>query len=73
MSEQEELASYLGRSELHVIDSPEGHDGFLLEAPRISPFVERFLSGVAVEQEVRQLEARVQRLEEAMATNKARL
>ena len=44
MSEQEELAAYLGSAELHLIDSPEGHDGFLLEQARIAPLVNKFLS-----------------------------
>ena len=58
MSEQEELAGYLGRGELHVIDSLEGHDGFLLEEARISPFVENFLARVHVELTVKAWEAK---------------
>ena len=30
LNEQEELHQYLGNSEFHVIESDEGHDGFLL-------------------------------------------
>lgn len=62
MSEQEELASYLGQAELHVIDSPEGHDGFLLEEARISPFVQKFLSKVTVEQRLGLLQAELTKL-----------
>eukprot|EP00037_Helgoeca_nana_P025138 m.271188 g.271188 ORF g.271188 m.271188 type:complete len:419 (+) comp26869_c0_seq5:233-1489(+) len=62
VSEQEELASYLGQAELHVIDSPEGHDGFLLEEARISPFVQKFLSKVTVEQRLGLLQAELTKL-----------
>jgi len=57
IQEQKELASYLGRAELHIIDSPEGHDGFLLEAPRIAPFVESHLAQATVEQRLDAAEA----------------
>lgn len=42
VNEQEELADYLGNSELHLVDSDEGHDGFLLEQDRIGPLIEQF-------------------------------
>lgn len=43
LSEQRELASALPEAELVVIDSPDGHDGFLLEFEQINSHVLRFL------------------------------
>lgn len=43
VSEQEELHKYLGNSEFHVIDSEEGHDGFLLEQSQIGPLIAQFM------------------------------
>ena len=35
-----------GRSEYHVIDSPQGHDGFLLESAALGPLISRTISDV---------------------------
>ena len=43
LSEQEELARYIPDAELVVINSPDGHDGFLLEFEQINFHVLRFL------------------------------
>ncbi|GAA6002633.1 hypothetical protein JCM10207_007603 [Rhodosporidiobolus poonsookiae] len=43
LSEQRELAASLPGAELVVIDSPDGHDGFLLEFEQINEHVLRFL------------------------------
>lgn len=44
---QQELAEALGRlgcpHEYHVVESPEGHDGFLLEHQTLGPIIARFL------------------------------
>lgn len=42
-SEQRELAAHIPQAELVVIDSPDGHDGFLLEFEQINGHVLRFL------------------------------
>jgi homoserine O-acetyltransferase len=44
--EQEELHELLPNSELHIIDSYEGHDGFLLEQAHIGPIVQNFLAKI---------------------------
>jgi hypothetical protein len=41
--EQQELADHLGNATLKLIDSEEGHDGFLLEQSRIGPMIHQFL------------------------------
>ncbi|GAA5914440.1 hypothetical protein JCM5296_002139 [Sporobolomyces johnsonii] len=43
LSEQRELAASMRDAELVVIDSPDGHDGFLLEFEQINNHVLRFL------------------------------
>lgn len=43
LSEQRELASSLPGAELVIVDSPDGHDGFLLEFEQINGHVLRFL------------------------------
>ena len=35
-SEQLELASHMPNAQHHMIESPEGHDGFILETTKIS-------------------------------------
>ena len=40
------LNSIGGRSEHHMIESPQGHDGFLLETERIGPLLTDFLDRV---------------------------
>ncbi|KAJ7183431.1 Alpha/Beta hydrolase protein [Mycena filopes] len=42
-SEQRELAAHIPAAELVVIESPDGHDGFLLEFKQINGHVLRFL------------------------------
>ena len=36
------LSPPTGNSELHLVDSDEGHDGFLLEQDRIGPLIQQF-------------------------------
>ncbi|KAM0750343.1 homoserine O-acetyltransferase [Meredithblackwellia eburnea MCA 4105] len=43
LTEQHELANALPEAELVVIDSPDGHDGFLLEFEQINSHVLKFL------------------------------
>jgi len=43
LTEQRELAASMREAELVVIDSPDGHDGFLLEFEQINNHVLRFL------------------------------
>ncbi|SCZ90657.1 BZ3500_MvSof-1268-A1-R1_Chr1-3g02130 [Microbotryum saponariae] len=43
LSEQQELASALPEADLIVVDSPDGHDGFLLEFEQINSHISRFL------------------------------
>lgn len=42
-SEQKELANYIPDSELVLIPSPDGHDGFLLEFEAINTWIEGWL------------------------------
>jgi homoserine O-acetyltransferase len=37
--EQHELRDYLGNAEFHLVESDEGHDGFLIEQKQIGPLV----------------------------------
>lgn len=46
-SEQETLAAYIPNSQLVIIDSYYGHDGFLLEYESITQHLENFLPAVA--------------------------
>ena len=43
ISEQRELAAHIPDAELVVIESPDGHDGFLLEFEQIDGHIQRFL------------------------------
>merc|ERR1719453_2167642 len=45
-SEQLELATHMPNAQHHMIESPEGHDGFLLESTKISVLVRGFLAEV---------------------------
>ena len=46
LEQQVELvAGIAGRGELRVIESPYGHDGFLIEAPTVSELLTELLSG----------------------------
>lgn len=49
VSEQLELAQYLPNSQHHMIESPEGHDGFLLEGRKIGILVRGFLGQMEYE------------------------
>ena len=42
--EQENLAKNIKNSELHILRSDEGHDGFLLEQVQIAALIEQFLN-----------------------------
>jgi homoserine O-acetyltransferase len=42
-SEQREIAEHIEGSELIIINSPDGHDGFLLEFEQINGHVSRYL------------------------------
>uniref|UniRef100_A0A7S1BC21 AB hydrolase-1 domain-containing protein n=1 Tax=Corethron hystrix TaxID=216773 RepID=A0A7S1BC21_9STRA len=44
LSEQEELVKYIPDSELFVIRSDEGHDGFLLEQDQVAYHITKFLN-----------------------------
>jgi homoserine O-acetyltransferase/O-succinyltransferase len=44
LEEQQELAEHLTNSELHVIHSDDGHDGFLLEQEQVANHITTFLS-----------------------------
>ena len=43
LREQEELNCFMPNSELHVIHSDDGHDGFLLEQDEVSKHIQEFL------------------------------
>jgi homoserine O-acetyltransferase len=49
VSEQLELAQYIPNSQHHMIESPEGHDGFLLESRKIGMLVRGFLGQMEAE------------------------
>ena len=55
MAEQEELHRYLGNAEMHVIESDEEHDGFLLEQEQVGRHVKRFLKRVEGELSMAQI------------------
>jgi homoserine O-acetyltransferase len=42
-AEQQELAAYIPHAELKTIDSPDGHDAFLLEFRQVNAFLREFL------------------------------
>jgi homoserine O-acetyltransferase len=44
IDEQIELAAHIPNVQLEIIDSPYGHDGFLIESEQISLLINRFLS-----------------------------
>ena len=44
ITEQEHLAKCIKNSELHILRSDEGHDGFLLEQVQIAALIEEFLN-----------------------------
>ena len=41
--EQQELSNYLGNAQFHVLESDEGHDGFLIEQEQVERHLRRFL------------------------------
>jgi homoserine O-acetyltransferase/O-succinyltransferase len=42
LEEQVELARYIPNAQLEIIDSPYGHDGFLLENEQITQLIKQF-------------------------------
>jgi len=50
VSEQLELAQYIPDSQHHMLESPEGHDGFLLEGKKIGMLIRGFLGQVEHDQ-----------------------
>jgi len=52
VSEQMELAQYIPNSQHHMIESPEGHDGFLLEGKKIGMLIRGFLGQMEYESPV---------------------
>jgi homoserine O-acetyltransferase len=42
-AEQEELAAAIPKAELKTIDSPDGHDAFLLEFKQVNTFLKEFM------------------------------
>jgi len=52
VSEQLELAQYLPNSQHHMIESPEGHDGFLLEGKKVGLLIRGFLGQMEYEEPV---------------------
>lgn len=46
IKEQEELASFIPGSSLKIIDTPDGHDGFLLEQDQVAALTVEFLDSV---------------------------
>ena len=62
MVEQVELAEHLGNAQIKLIDSEEGHDGFLLEQARIGPMITQFLKENLEGVNVAKLEAEVAKL-----------
>ena len=47
--EQEELATYIPNSRLKRIDSPEGHDAFLIQFQEVNAHISEFLREVLAE------------------------
>jgi homoserine O-acetyltransferase len=43
LSDQQRLAKLLPNAELVVVQSPHGHDGFLLEQAQVAPLIQAFL------------------------------
>jgi homoserine O-acetyltransferase len=52
VSEQLELAQYMPNAQHHMIESPEGHDGFLLEGKKIGLLIRGFLGQMEYEEPV---------------------
>jgi homoserine O-acetyltransferase/O-succinyltransferase len=51
MEEQIELATHIPNAQLEIIDSPYGHDGFLIEYPTITTLMTVFLEKIKVKKE----------------------
>eukprot|EP01052_Picozoa_sp_SAG31_P046407 SAG31_NODE_8866_length_1371_cov_1.105346_1_plen_87_part_00 len=49
-----ELRDYLGNAEFHLVESDEGHDGFLIEQNQVGPLLQRFLLRVEGERGLRE-------------------
>ena len=52
LHEQQELRDYLGNAEFHIIESDEGHDGFLIEQEQVGRHLRRFLNKVETEKAI---------------------
>lgn len=50
VQEQFELAQYIPNSQHHMVESPEGHDGFLLEGKKIGMLIRGFLGQMEYEE-----------------------
>ena len=61
--EQFYLANHLPRATLMAIDSPHGHDGFLIDAARFEPCLRRFIAehGPAVPEDLPRVGAFISR------------
>jgi homoserine O-acetyltransferase len=46
LSEQEEIAENIPNSKLRIINSEDGHDGFLLEQDQVSRYIIKFLKTI---------------------------
>ena len=44
LTEQEEIAGYIPQGEMKVVQSREGHDGFLLEQQQVGGAISQFLA-----------------------------
>ncbi len=53
INEQAELAKYIPQSKLEIIDSPYGHDGFLIENEQITRLLTRFMARKKQEKEAK--------------------
>lgn len=46
LEEQRELAALVPHSQIQVINSPNGHDGFLLEQKQVGEYLSSFLKSL---------------------------
>ena len=50
--EQQELRDYLGNADFHILESDEGHDGFLIEQEQVGRHLQRFLRRIEGESSI---------------------
>lgn len=62
--EQQELATYIPNARLERIDSPEGHDAFLIQFEEVNRHIVDFLHEVLPEVYAREVVQEVQEVEE---------